>query len=145
MVNLEAIENDGDEFSDDDLYERFIVPYLEGEKGLLKAEHVVRIVDANGKALEFVVSHVSFGDEEGEADGDPCFQISGEDSEVVVGASQERLEVGEGYDGVGGCGKAVSLMRELVELPLRFPELWTSSGVPTPKGVLLHGPPGCGK
>ena len=36
-------------------------------------------------------------------------------------------------------------MRELVELPLRFPELWTTAGVHTPKGVLLHGPPGCGK
>ena len=36
-------------------------------------------------------------------------------------------------------------MRELVELPLRFPELWTTAGVPSPKGVLLHGPPGCGK
>lgn len=32
-----------------------------------------------------------------------------------------------------------------MELPLRFPELWTTAGVPTPKGVLLHGPPGCGK
>jgi transitional endoplasmic reticulum ATPase len=30
-------------------------------------------------------------------------------------------------------------------MPLRFPELWTAAGVPTPKGVLLHGPPGCGK
>ena len=30
-------------------------------------------------------------------------------------------------------------------MPLRFPELWTTAGVPTPKGVLLHGPPGCGK
>ena len=41
--------------------------------------------------------------------------------------------------------KAVQLIRELVELPLRFPELWTTAGVPPPKGVLLHGPPGCGK
>lgn len=41
--------------------------------------------------------------------------------------------------------KAVQLMRELIELPLRFPELWSTAGVPTPKGVLLHGPPGCGK
>ena len=53
--------------------------------------------------------------------------------------------MGLGYDSVGGCGKAIKLMRELVELPLRFPELWTTAGVPTPKGVLLHGPPGCGK
>jgi transitional endoplasmic reticulum ATPase len=44
-----------------------------------------------------------------------------------------------GYDSVGGLDKAIQLMRELVELPLRFPELWTTAGVPTPKGVLLHG------
>lgn len=50
-----------------------------------------------------------------------------------------------GYDSVGGMEQAVQLMRELIELPLRFPELWTTAGVPTPKGVLLHGPPGCGK
>lgn len=56
-----------------------------------------------------------------------------------------RIEVGLGYDSVGGMEKTVTLMRELVELPLRFPELWTTAGVPTPKGVLLHGPPGCGK
>ena len=36
-------------------------------------------------------------------------------------------------------------MRELVEMPLRFPELWQSAGVPKPKGVLMHGPPGSGK
>jgi transitional endoplasmic reticulum ATPase len=41
--------------------------------------------------------------------------------------------------------KVIQLMRELIELPLRFPELWSTAGVPSPKGVLLHGPPGCGK
>jgi transitional endoplasmic reticulum ATPase len=66
-------------------------------------------------------------------------------TEVILGSSVDRVEVGLGYDSVGGCGKAIKLMRELVELPLRFPELWTTAGVPTPKGVLLHGPPGCGK
>jgi transitional endoplasmic reticulum ATPase len=64
---------------------------------------------------------------------------------IVVGGATPRVEVGLGYDSVGGCGKAITLIRELVELPLRFPELWTTAGVPTPKGVLLHGPPGCGK
>jgi transitional endoplasmic reticulum ATPase len=57
----------------------------------------------------------------------------------------DRAEPGLGYDSVGGCQKAIKLMQELVEMPLRFPELWTAAGVPTPKGVLLHGPPGCGK
>jgi transitional endoplasmic reticulum ATPase len=66
-------------------------------------------------------------------------------TQVIIGPSVDRTEVGLGYDSVGGCGKAIKLMQELVELPLRFPELWTTAGVPTPKGVLLHGPPGCGK
>lgn len=66
-------------------------------------------------------------------------------TQVILGPSVDRPEVGLGYDSVGGCAKAVKLMQELVELPLRFPELWTTAGVPTPKGVLLHGPPGCGK
>ena len=66
-------------------------------------------------------------------------------TDVVVGGSTARVEVGLGYDSVGGCGKTIQLIRELVEMPLRFPELWTTAGVPTPKGVLLHGPPGCGK
>ena len=64
---------------------------------------------------------------------------------LVLGSSTARVAVGLGYESVGGADKAIQLMRELVELPLRFPELWTTAGVPTPKGVLLHGPPGCGK
>jgi transitional endoplasmic reticulum ATPase len=69
----------------------------------------------------------------------------GKSTVVVVGSATPRLAVGLGYESVGGCDKAIQLMRELVELPLRFPELWSAAGVPTPKGVLLHGPPGCGK
>ena len=68
-----------------------------------------------------------------------------EATEIVIGGATPRIEIGLGYDSVGGLEKAIQLMRELVELPLRFPELWTTAGVPTPKGVLLHGPPGCGK
>lgn len=64
---------------------------------------------------------------------------------AILGNVTPRLEVGLGYDSVGGMDKTIQLMRELVELPLRFPELWTTAGVPSPKGVLLHGPPGCGK
>lgn len=64
---------------------------------------------------------------------------------IVLGSSTPRVAVGLGYESVGGCDKAIQLIRELVELPLRFPELWAAAGVPTPKGVLLHGPPGCGK
>lgn len=49
------------------------------------------------------------------------------------------------YDDIGGLGDAVKKIREMVELPLRHPELFKRLGVEAPKGVLLHGPPGTGK
>ncbi|MEE9434334.1 MAG: CDC48 family AAA ATPase [Sphingorhabdus sp.] len=49
------------------------------------------------------------------------------------------------YDDLGGMGETVEALREMVELPLRYPELFTRLGVDPPRGVLLHGPPGTGK
>ena len=49
------------------------------------------------------------------------------------------------YDDVGGMGETIRQLREMVELPLRYPELFTRLGVDPPRGVLLHGPPGTGK
>ena len=49
------------------------------------------------------------------------------------------------YDDVGGLGDTVDQLREMVELPLRYPELFQRLGVDPPRGVLLHGPPGTGK
>jgi transitional endoplasmic reticulum ATPase len=49
------------------------------------------------------------------------------------------------YEDVGGIHDAIQKVREMIELPLRHPELFTRLGIEPPKGVLLHGPPGCGK
>ncbi|MDO6414005.1 CDC48 family AAA ATPase [Sphingomonas sp. BIUV-7] len=49
------------------------------------------------------------------------------------------------YDDIGGLGATVDQVREMVELPLRYPELFQRLGVDPPKGVLLYGPPGTGK
>ncbi len=49
------------------------------------------------------------------------------------------------YEDIGGLGDEVRKVREMIELPLRHPELFERLGVEAPKGVLLHGPPGTGK
>jgi transitional endoplasmic reticulum ATPase len=49
------------------------------------------------------------------------------------------------YEEVGGLGHEVKAMREIVELPLKHPELFTRLGVEPHSGILLYGPPGCGK
>ncbi len=49
------------------------------------------------------------------------------------------------YEDIGGLHDEIQRVREMVELPLRHPELFQRLGIEPPKGVLLHGPPGCGK
>jgi transitional endoplasmic reticulum ATPase len=49
------------------------------------------------------------------------------------------------YDDLGGIGSTIDQLREMVELPLRYPEIFERLGVDPPKGVLLYGPPGTGK
>ncbi|MDH4123293.1 MAG: CDC48 family AAA ATPase [Thermoplasmata archaeon] len=49
------------------------------------------------------------------------------------------------YEEIGGLEEEVKKVREMIELPLRHPELFEKLGVDAPKGVLLHGPPGTGK
>ncbi|MDI6639448.1 MAG: CDC48 family AAA ATPase [Methanocellales archaeon] len=49
------------------------------------------------------------------------------------------------YEDIGGLKREIALVREMIELPLRHPELFQKLGIDPPKGVLLHGPPGTGK
>lgn len=71
-----------------------------------------------------------------------------EGTEVELREEFEEASSGRGdvnYDDVGGMADTIRQLREMVELPLRFPELFTRLGVDPPRGVLLHGPPGTGK
>jgi transitional endoplasmic reticulum ATPase len=63
--------------------------------------------------------------------------------EYTAREGQRRADVT--YDDLGGMRDTIDALRELVELPLRHPELFQRLGVDPPKGVLLHGPPGTGK
>ena len=50
-----------------------------------------------------------------------------------------------GYDDIGGVRKQMAQIREMVELPLRHPQLFKSIGIKPPRGILMYGPPGTGK
>ena len=63
---------------------------------------------------------------------------------------QQQKEPGEGktrisYEDIGGLGREIRKIREMIELPLKYPQIFERLGIDPPRGVLLHGPPGCGK
>jgi transitional endoplasmic reticulum ATPase len=66
------------------------------------------------------------------------------EGEPIKREEEDRLD-DVGYDDIGGVRKQLAQIRELVELPLRHPQLFKNIGVKPPKGVLLYGPPGTGK
>jgi len=87
------------------------------------------------------------------------FQIQGVDPEGVVKVVDStsfvvvdepvgevgEIRTGTTYEDIGGLSEELRRVREMIELPLRHPELFTRLGIEAPKGVLLHGPPGTGK
>jgi transitional endoplasmic reticulum ATPase len=77
----------------------------------------------------------------------PCY-IS-ENTEVVL--NPKAVEVNDekipeiNYEDIGGLSEEIKKIREMVEIPMKHPEIFEKLGVQPPKGVLLHGPPGTGK
>eukprot|EP00520_Triparma_pacifica_P005897 CAMPEP_0118645306 /NCGR_PEP_ID=MMETSP0785-20121206/7428_1 /TAXON_ID=91992 /ORGANISM="Bolidomonas pacifica, Strain CCMP 1866" /LENGTH=872 /DNA_ID=CAMNT_0006537175 /DNA_START=1 /DNA_END=2616 /DNA_ORIENTATION=+ len=147
LGKLEAL-NGGDELSEEDLTTRFVLPYLTSGPGTLKVGALLTLYDSQGLSCQFLITSLTTPTSSSPDVGPETKGIEGNvdtSTTTAIGEPVAKPEDAVGYESVGGCDKAVKLMRELVEMPLRFPELWTTAGVSTPKGVLLHGPPGCGK
>lgn len=121
------------------LFEAYLKPYfLECYRPVRKGETF--IVRGNARAVEFKVV---------ETDPEEYCIVAPEtvihcEGEPVVREDEEKLD-GVGYDDIGGIRNKLKQIRELVELPLRHPQLFKSIGVKPPKGILLYGPPGTGK
>jgi len=64
-------------------------------------------------------------------------------AEHMEPAERERIDVT--YDDIGGMKPVIAKVREMIELPLKHPELFDRLGIDSPKGILLHGPSGTGK
>ncbi|MBI3979701.1 MAG: AAA family ATPase [Chloroflexi bacterium] len=70
--------------------------------------------------------------------------ITPETKLVIAGEVEGRVQ-GASYEDIGGLERELERIREMIELPLRRPDLFSRLGVLPPKGVLLYGPPGTGK
>jgi len=95
-------------------------------------------VNIFGGHFDFVVSEVN--PEVGIITRKTIIKIHGK---TVKGKEGKRGFVS--YEDVGGLRNQVQRIREMIELPLRYPELFERVGIDPPKGVLLYGPPGTGK
>eukprot|EP00761_Pharyngomonas_kirbyi_P011380 gb/GECH01011405.1/.p1 GENE.gb/GECH01011405.1/~~gb/GECH01011405.1/.p1 ORF type:complete len:796 (+),score=253.11 gb/GECH01011405.1/:1-2388(+) len=122
-----------------DLFETFLKPYfLEAYRPLRKGD--LFVCRGGMRAVEFKVVEtepepycIVAPDTVIHCEGDPIKREDEEKTDEV------------GYDDVGGCRKQMAQIREMVELPLRHPQLFSSIGVKPPKGILMYGPPGTGK
>ncbi|MFC7134399.1 MULTISPECIES: CDC48 family AAA ATPase [Salinibaculum] len=74
-------------------------------------------------------------------------EVSEQPAEQIAGAPAggERETPDVTYEDIGGLDRELEQVREMIELPMRHPELFQQLGIEPPKGVLLHGPPGTGK
>jgi transitional endoplasmic reticulum ATPase len=149
-----------------DLSESFLRPYFVDKYKPIRVGDSFTIRGAL-RVIEFRVVSINIpesGTKKEEANGNENLaesDSSSRDHEIAIIGPDTHLycDIGEsidressdsivnipGYDDIGGCGKQISQLRELVELPLRHPQLFHTVGVPPPKGVLLYGPPGTGK
>jgi len=130
---------------DDVIFDEYLRPYFEGKFRTLARGDSFHINGPNGQ-LEFQCVEI----DSVEVDGDSACVVVDDTAIECDGQPIDRDDAaddldGAGYDTIGGASKHLAAVRELVELPLRHPELWQSLGINTPRGVMLTGPPGCGK
>ncbi|GKV04203.1 hypothetical protein SLEP1_g16397 [Rubroshorea leprosula] len=121
------------------LFDAYLKPYfLENYRPVKKGD--LFIVKGGMRSVEFKVLET---DPEEYCVVTPETEIFWE-GETIKREDEERLD-GVGYDDIGGVRKQLAQIRELVELPLRHPQVFKSIGVKPPRGILLYGPPGTGK
>jgi len=125
------------------LFDTYLKPYFAESYRPVKKDDCF-LVRGGFRPVEFKVIAVEVENSEDEVCIVSPDTIVHCDGEPIKREDEESAD-DVGYDDIGGCGKALIMMREMIELPLRHPKIFENLGVKPPKGVLLHGPPGTGK
>ncbi|KAF8820104.1 hypothetical protein IE077_003563 [Cardiosporidium cionae] len=139
---------------DFDAFEKLVKPFFhQSFRPVHFGDHIK--IKYEGKTVEFKILQIAIPNDE-DADfgvvgpetvinckGEPLSRAN-DDASLPISDEDESLDE-IGYDDVGGLSNQIAHIRELIDLPLRHPEVYESVGIPTPRGVLLHGSPGCGK
>jgi transitional endoplasmic reticulum ATPase len=117
--------------------ERYLAQLLEGR---VVSKGSVITINIMGRRVDLVVTQT-----QPRADA----VIISQGTQVVFTDKAPRQTMGNiprvTYEDIGGLDREIAKVREMIELPLKHPELFERLGVEAPKGVLLHGPPGTGK
>eukprot|EP00754_Rhynchopus_humris_P025647 Rhum_TRINITY_DN14955_c3_g1::Rhum_TRINITY_DN14955_c3_g1_i1::g.130039::m.130039/K13525/VCP, CDC48; transitional endoplasmic reticulum ATPase len=122
-----------------DLFETFLKPHFqEAYRPVRKGDTFV--VRAAMRAVEFKVVETD-PDEYCIVAPDTVIHCEGE----PIKREDEEKATDIGYEDIGGCRKQLAQVREMVELPIRHPQLFKNIGIKPPRGILLYGPPGSGK
>jgi transitional endoplasmic reticulum ATPase len=117
--------------------ERYLAQLLEGR---VISQGTVITINIMGRRVDLVVTGA-----QPRADA----VIVNQGTQIVFTDKAPRQAMGSipkvSYEDIGGLDREIAKVREMIELPLKHPELFERLGVEAPKGVLLHGPPGTGK
>jgi len=116
-------------------YGKHVGRLLEGLP-LVEGDHVR--LSLLGTNISFIVAHVK--------PKSPAVVVySTTEIAIQEKAIETKMRIGVTYEDIGGLDEQIQRIREMIELPLRHPEVFDRLGIEPPKGVLLHGPPGTGK